>query len=168
MASSSSSSSSGPAPYAVGETILVEQGQRLHEAKVLQLGDGRDGQDVYMHYLGWNKKWDSWARLEHTRRVTPESRAEQARMDDELKQSHKKKQRSREVAGVGTATLPHNRASSSLLSLCYHSATVRSVCCSSASVAPSACRAQTHQPSAVSLQSANHSIHAVSGSWQLD
>ena len=100
-------SASTEPPYAVGDVILVEQGNRLHDAKVLELGDGSvDGHDVYVHYPGWNAKWDSWARLEHTRRITGESREEQARMAEELDtkaKEAKKKQRGREAAGIGTA-----------------------------------------------------------------
>ena len=101
-------SASTEPPYAVGDTILVEQGSKLHAAKVLQLGDGQvAGQDVFVHYLGWNKKWDSWAKLEHTRPITADSRAEQARMVEEFEQKQNKsskKQKSREEAGIGTAT----------------------------------------------------------------
>ena len=73
---------------------------------MLQLGDGTmDGTGVYVRYKGWKAKWDSWARLEHTRRITPETRAERARMSVEFNNKAdeaKRRQRSREAAGIGT------------------------------------------------------------------
>ena len=95
-------------PYAEGDLILVEQGGKLHEAKVLKLGDGRSGQDVFVHYQGWNKKWDSWALLTHTRPIDAETRAEQARMAadfDNNRNASNKKQKKREAAGMGTTAI---------------------------------------------------------------
>ena len=68
-------------PYSVGDLILVQH----TDAKVLQLGDGSvDGEyeSVFVHFVGWNKNKDSWSRLEHTRPITEESRAEQASMKE--------------------------------------------------------------------------------------
>ena len=104
-----SSSNLAPLPYSVGDVILVEQGNQLHDARVLELGDEqqrKDGQDVFVHYQGWSKAWDNWARLEHTRADTPESRAEQVRMKAEFiasKSKTKGDKKKREDTGTGTA-----------------------------------------------------------------
>ena len=71
-------------PYEVGDTILVEWGNKLHDAKVLALGDGHDGQDVRVHYLRWSQKWDDWVRFEYTHHITAETRTEQARIAAEF------------------------------------------------------------------------------------
>jgi len=114
LASHRLKSSSSELPYAVGDLILVDQGFKLHDAKVLELGDGSvDGEDVFVHYQGWPRSWDTWVRLECTRPITPESRAEQARMAEEFKQRHntsKKKQRTREQAATGRPHGTHESA----------------------------------------------------------
>ena len=96
-------------PYAVGDIILVEQGSLLHDAKVTELGDGRDGQDVYIHYVGWNRMWDTWVQLKYTRPETPENRAEQTRMNQRVQQHQK--QTSRKQARQRTDEHVHRVAS---------------------------------------------------------
>lgn len=49
--------------FAEGDTVLAYHGPMIYESKVLKfqessLGAGRF--QYYVHYLGWNKKWDEW------------------------------------------------------------------------------------------------------------
>jgi len=72
----------------VGDLILVEHepcGGLLLDAKVLELGDGKvDGHGVFVQYQ--DSEQDGWVRLEHARPITPESRAEQARLKEKFEQ----------------------------------------------------------------------------------
>lgn len=100
--------SDGQRTYAVGDVILAQHTDKLHEAKVLQVGDGSvDGEDLYVHFVGWNKKHDMWYRLEHTRPITPETRAEQERMKvDYDKRVLERAQRRSTRQGASTTVLP--------------------------------------------------------------
>ena len=101
---SSSPAADAVPPYKIGELIFVEQGQLLHEAKVLEMGDEQqraNGEDVLVHYPGWNSSWDVWAQLQHTRPITPASIAERARMKEELQASKRKTKK--EAGGNGSA-----------------------------------------------------------------
>ncbi len=49
--------------FSEGDTVLAYHGPMIYESKVLKfqessLGAGRF--QYYVHYLGWNKKWDEW------------------------------------------------------------------------------------------------------------
>ncbi|KAI9004104.1 MRG-domain-containing protein [Gaertneriomyces semiglobifer] len=88
-------------PYKEGETILCYHGPLLYEAKVLkanafstdELEATTDpkalsditipGQYYYIHYKGWNTKWDSWVPQSRTLKLTKENLKKQL----ELKKS---------------------------------------------------------------------------------
>lgn len=48
-------------PFSVGEKVMVPHTDKYYEAKVLKAEFREDGQWYYfLHYTGWNKKWDEW------------------------------------------------------------------------------------------------------------
>ena len=77
------------------DIILVLWGNKLHEAKVLRVGDGEHERQVYVHYHRWASHWDDWVQLQYTRPITAESRAEQARMKAEFDRRHSRSEQRR-------------------------------------------------------------------------
>eukprot|EP01084_Bolivina_argentea_P007776 14589_1 len=42
-----------------GEIVLVDYSNKYYKAKILDVGDVGE-QSFYIHYSGWNKRWDEW------------------------------------------------------------------------------------------------------------
>ena len=113
-------------PYAVGEDVLVEGGGKLHDARVLQLGNQqqrRSGQDVHVRHHNWLRWVDCWETVEHVRRITPGSRAEQTRrnaailareererweqLEEEEQEERKKRKEEQDVETAAASSLPY-------------------------------------------------------------
>eukprot|EP00983_Pelagomonas_calceolata_P056512 1144614-Pelagomonas_calceolata.AAC.9 len=49
------------APFAIGEKVFVPHTDKYYEAKVLKSEyRGQGGWYYFLHYNGWNKKYDEW------------------------------------------------------------------------------------------------------------
>ncbi|CAM9349965.1 unnamed protein product [Heterosigma akashiwo] len=83
--------------YEVGDTCVVKDGGKDYQAKVLkiEMKKGKNGKKIkqyFIHYLGWNSRWDKWVELKE---ITP----------IELKNpSKKKKARKSENLGAPAST----------------------------------------------------------------
>jgi mortality factor 4-like protein 1 len=48
------------AQFAEGDTVLAYHGPMIYEAKVVKVQEEGGSITFFVHYLGWNKKWDEW------------------------------------------------------------------------------------------------------------
>ncbi|KNC98664.1 uncharacterized protein SPPG_06345 [Spizellomyces punctatus DAOM BR117] len=77
--------------YVENETILCYHGPLLYEAKVMKAEywehDGKKesehvGPHYFIHYKGWNVKWDDWVPESRTLKWTPENLRKQAELEE--------------------------------------------------------------------------------------
>ena len=83
-----------------------------------------DGHAVFVHYQCWNKRWDAWVPLKHTRRITSETRAEQATLD----MIHETSRRRHNGAAASNSTATA-RASYSIIGLALSALAADSLLC---------------------------------------
>mmetsp|Transcript_28866 Transcript_28866/g.93931 ORF Transcript_28866/g.93931 Transcript_28866/m.93931 type:complete len:346 (+) Transcript_28866:24-1061(+) len=70
--------------YTNGETVLSFHGEKLYFAKVLRTRKEADGSFThFLHYTGWNKRWDEWVRAGDLLKDTEENREKKERLDIE-------------------------------------------------------------------------------------
>ncbi|QDZ19131.1 MRG family protein [Chloropicon primus] len=51
----------GENPYAEGDRVLIPQQNLVYEAKIEKVAyDAKSGFKYFVHYMGWNKKYDEW------------------------------------------------------------------------------------------------------------
>jgi len=47
--------------FAIDETVLAYHGSCIYSAKIVRTQPQPTGEALFfVHYLGWNKKWDEW------------------------------------------------------------------------------------------------------------
>ncbi|XP_062099574.1 protein MRG1-like isoform X6 [Humulus lupulus] len=47
-------------PFSIGEMVIAFHGHSFYAAKVLKIVGYLNNWDFFVHYHGWNKKWDEW------------------------------------------------------------------------------------------------------------
>ncbi|KAJ3074410.1 Esa1p-associated factor [Podochytrium sp. JEL0797] len=102
-ATATPTSESAPAPgghtFVDGERILCFHGPLLYEAKVLKTEAKADGSSQYfIHYKGWNPKWDEWVPESRTLKHNEQNLKRQADLN-----SIKSKKRAQHAAGGGSS-----------------------------------------------------------------
>lgn len=74
------------------DSILAYHGQLIYEAKVLNTSIEGGEKAFFLHYKGWNKKWNEWVGIDRVMQDTPANRAIQAEAKKELsRQKHQPK-----------------------------------------------------------------------------
>lgn len=68
-----SSPSPDSCPFIEGEKVLVYHGSRIYDAKVIRTQFRTNEWKCFVHYLGWNKKWDEWLCLDRLMKYTEEN-----------------------------------------------------------------------------------------------
>ncbi|PRQ27742.1 putative chromatin remodeling & transcriptional activation CHROMO-DOMAIN family [Rosa chinensis] len=78
-----SSPSSDSCPFVEGEKVLAYHNTHIYDAKVIKTQFKNEWR-FFIHYLGWNKNWDEWVRLDRLLKYTEENVEKQklARMKD--------------------------------------------------------------------------------------
>ncbi|KAL8030008.1 hypothetical protein ABFX02_14G259600 [Erythranthe guttata] len=71
-------------PFREGEQVLAYHGLCLYDAKVQKVEFHIDVWRYYVHYRGWNKKWDEWLGVDCLLKHTEEN----VRKQKELKEKH--------------------------------------------------------------------------------
>ncbi|KZV54551.1 mortality factor 4-like protein 1 [Dorcoceras hygrometricum] len=71
-------------PFLVGEKVLGFHGSCLYDAKILQVEMHKDGWRHFVHYLGWNKKWDEWLGIDRLLKPTDENVQRQKELKQKL------------------------------------------------------------------------------------
>lgn len=46
--------------FSEGENVLCFHGKQLYEARVQAVDSDLETPKYYIHYMGWNSKWDEW------------------------------------------------------------------------------------------------------------
>eukprot|EP00611_Tribonema_gayanum_P030352 TRINITY_DN840_c1_g1_i1.p1 TRINITY_DN840_c1_g1~~TRINITY_DN840_c1_g1_i1.p1 ORF type:complete len:335 (-),score=139.47 TRINITY_DN840_c1_g1_i1:76-999(-) len=73
--------------YSQEELVFVQDDGLLYKARIMKLKQTDDGKHHYfVHYLGWNSRWDKWSEEEELMPDGPESEELQKRLKDEIKQ----------------------------------------------------------------------------------
>lgn len=89
-------------PFAVGEKVLVPHIDKFYEAKTLKAEYRADKQWYYfLHYTGWNKKWDEWVEQAGLMKCPQGDAALQAKKRG-LKDKFQKKKMLNEFVGEAT------------------------------------------------------------------
>ncbi|XVF36353.1 hypothetical protein REPUB_Repub19eG0051300 [Reevesia pubescens] len=83
-------------PFRDGEIVLAYHNGQIYEAKILDFVKRFDGWQYYVHYRGWNEKWDEWVGIDRLMKVTEENRQKQEELKNKLKEEMR-----------GTPRVPH-------------------------------------------------------------
>lgn len=68
-------------PFRQGEKVLAYHNSRIYEAKVLEVDSPK--KRFYVHYLGWNRKWDEWVDMDRLMKHNEENLQKQKALDNE-------------------------------------------------------------------------------------
>lgn len=83
--------------YSADELVLAYHGDDLYSAKVLKVEQFDGSWQYFVHYIGWNKKWDEWVDSRRIVRDAPEnlkgSRSRKARVSRSEEQEAKKQKK---------------------------------------------------------------------------
>ncbi|KAK3268386.1 hypothetical protein CYMTET_23111 [Cymbomonas tetramitiformis] len=74
-----------------GDRVLVPDGKQLYEARILECEKNEGHWEYYVHYQGWNKKWDEWLAAKLVLPDTAETRLRQQQKITELEELEKGK-----------------------------------------------------------------------------
>jgi len=83
----------GDCKFPVDSICWAKYGPLIYQAKVLKTKREKRETHLFVHYDGWNKKWDTWVAASDALENTPETAVEAERLKAKVKQDKENKKR---------------------------------------------------------------------------